>query len=128
MKKVGKKQGLFSNTFCQSVTDLVLHQQIFFKAFKYLNGMQIILTQSGGIAGKKLTASLNSTLTDKEWKILIDTIKINAAEKSNKRDAFSYTLQKNDEEATKTRIDISTIPVAYNDLFKKLFDGLKPSQ
>ena len=56
--------------------------------------MQITLTQSGGLAGKKLVASVNSTLTDKEWKILIDTIKINAAEKSNKRDAFSIHCKK----------------------------------
>lgn len=90
--------------------------------------MQITLTQSGGLAGKKLAASLNSTLTDKEWKILIDTIKANVAEKSKKRDAFSYTLQKKEEEATKTSIDISAIPAAYDDLFKKLFDGLEPAQ
>lgn len=90
--------------------------------------MQITLTQSGGLAGKKLAASLNSTLTDKEWKILIDTIKANVAEKSKKRDAFSYTLQKKEEEATKTSIDISAIPAVYDDLFKKLFDGLEPAQ
>lgn len=28
----------------------------------------------------------------------------------------------------KTSIDISAIPVAYDELFKKLFDGLKPVQ
>lgn len=90
--------------------------------------MQITLTQSGGLAGKNLEASLNSSLMDKEWKILMDTIKINAAEKSKKRDAFSYTLQKKDNKASKTSIDISAIPAAYDELFKKLFDGLKPVQ
>lgn len=90
--------------------------------------MQITLTQSGGLAGKKLAASLNSTLTDKDWKILIDTIKANVTEKSKKRDAFSYTLQKKEEEATKTSINISAIPAAYDDLFKKLFEGLEPAQ
>ena len=56
--------------------------------------MQITLTQSGGIAGKKLTTSLNTTLTEKEWELLIGTIKIDTTEKSRKRDALSYTLQK----------------------------------
>lgn len=90
--------------------------------------MQITLTQSGGIAGKKMTASLNSTLTDKDWEALIEAIKVDTTEKSSKRDAFSYTLQKKKDEGSITSIDIGAIPDAHNDLFKKLFDSLKPVQ
>lgn len=89
--------------------------------------MQIILTQSGGFAGKKLIASSDSTLTEKDWEDLIDTIKITTIDKNKKRDAFSYTLQKKEEAASKTSIDISALPDAHNKLFKKLFDDLKPA-
>ena len=90
--------------------------------------MQITLTQSGGIAGKKLTTSLNTTLTYKEWELLLGTIKIDTTEKSRKRDTLSYTLQKKDDKGSITSIDIGAIPDAHTDLFKKLFDGLKPAE
>lgn len=90
--------------------------------------MQITLTQSGGIAGKKMTASLNSALTDKDWEALIEVIKVDTSEKNRKRDAFSYTLQKKGDEGSKKNIDIGAIPDVHNDLFKKLFDSLKPVQ
>lgn len=90
--------------------------------------MQITLTQSGGIVGKKMTASLNSALTDKDWQALIEAIKVDTTEKRSKRDAFSYTLQKKEDEGSITNIDIGAIPDVHNDLFKKLFDSLKPVQ
>ena len=90
--------------------------------------MQITLTQSGGIAGKKMKGSSQSALTDKDWEALIEAIKVDTTEKSRNRDAFSYTLQKKGDEGSTTSINIGAIPDGHNDLFKKLFDSLKPVQ
>lgn len=89
--------------------------------------MQITLTQSGGLTGKKMTAFVNVLLTEKQWDLLIIAVKSKGAKDRKNKDAFTYTLQKNDEAQTKTSIDISAIPETYNDLFKKLFEGLKPA-
>ena len=115
------------NGFTCLLINLVVSLQNNFNTNNPIIRMQIRLTQSGGLAGKKMTALVNVLLTEKQWNLLIAAVKSNGAKNSKSKDAFTYTLQKNEEEETKKSIDISAIPDAYNDLFKKLFEGLKPA-
>lgn len=90
--------------------------------------MKIKLIQSGGIAGTKLTANVTSKLTDAEWESLIASTKKSSDAGRKAKDAFHYTLQKEDDDATKTVIDIQAIPEEHNELFEKLFNNLKPEK
>ena len=88
--------------------------------------MEIKLTQSGGLAGKKMEATVDSKLSEKEWEQLLEAVS-KKTEKSNKmKDAITYTIQQNEDEATKMAIDITAIPEEHNDLFTKIFNELKP--
>jgi hypothetical protein len=84
--------------------------------------MKIKLIQSGGIAGKKMTASVNSKLSKKEWDELIAALKKETSSTRSIKDGFNYILENED---SKTVIDVRTIPGKHEDLFKKLFDNLK---
>ena len=88
--------------------------------------MNIKLIQSGGLAGKKMTAVAASKLNDADWSELINGVKKKVTKRS--ADAFNYTLQKEGDDASKTVIDISDIPAKYEPLFKKLFDKLAPEK
>ena len=88
--------------------------------------MEIKLTQSGGFADKKMEAIVNSKLSEKEWDALLKAVAKKPENDGKAKDAFSYTIQKNQEDKTKMAIDIQAIPEIHNDLFKKIFDELKP--
>ena len=87
--------------------------------------MEIKLTQSGGLAGKKMEAIVNSKLSEKEWDALLEAVAKKPEKAGKAKDAFSYTLEKSDGDKTIKVIDIQAIPEIYNDLFKKIFDELK---
>ena len=90
--------------------------------------MQIKLTQSGGLTGTKMAATAKSTLTEEEWNSLIEAVKKPVDADKKKRDSLHYTLQKTDDANSKESIDIRLIPESHNELFKKLFDELKPEK
>ena len=87
--------------------------------------MQIKLTQSGGLTGKKMSAVTNTNLSTDEWHALITELKKDTDEKRTKKDAHHYTLQQTSDDSTKTLIDLDAIPEKHDALFKKLFDNLK---
>jgi hypothetical protein len=89
--------------------------------------MNIKLIQSGGLAGKKMTAVAASKLNEADWSELIGVVKKKTGNKRS-ADAFSYVIQKEEDDNSKTIIDISNIPVKHEALFKKLFDKLKPEK
>ena len=93
--------------------------------FKKLATMNIKLTQSGGITGKKMTAVTNINLSLEDWNTLITQIQKNPDDKRTKKDAHHYTLQQTSDDSTKTLIDLDAIPEKHDVLFKKLFDNLK---
>ena len=88
--------------------------------------MEIKLTQSGGLSGKKIEATVNSELSEKEWKDLLEAVSKKAKNRNNFKDAITYTIQKKEDETTKMAIDITDIPEVHNDLFTKIFNELKP--
>ena len=88
--------------------------------------MEIKLTQSGGLAGKKMEATVDSKLSEKEWKDLLEAISKKTENSNTIKDGFTYTLQKNEDNTTKMAIDITAIPEVHNDLFTKIFNELKP--
>ncbi|HMK03052.1 MAG TPA: hypothetical protein VK489_02630 [Ferruginibacter sp.] len=87
--------------------------------------MKIKLIQSGGIAGKKMSASANHKFTKEQWDDLIAVSKKAASSTRSIKDGFNYVLENEEDENSKTAIDIQAIPEKYDKLFKKLFDKLK---
>lgn len=87
--------------------------------------MKLKLIQSGGIAGKKMTALVNSRLSKKDWDALIAVLKKGASPGRAVKDGLNYVLQQEEEESSKTVIDIQAIPEEHNELFRKLFENLK---
>ena len=85
--------------------------------------MQVKLIKTGGLLGKKMSASEEWKFSDAEWDELIKAIE--KKEKTDKRmpDAIHYALQKGHGEEIK--LDINSIPSKYESFFKKLFDELK---
>jgi len=87
--------------------------------------MKIKLVQSGGIAGKKMSASATHKLTKEEWDELVAASKKETSSSRSIKDGFHYVLQNEEDENSRTVIDIQSIPEKYDELFKKLFDRLK---
>jgi hypothetical protein len=87
--------------------------------------MKIKLIQSGGIAGKKMSASVDHKLTKEEWDELIAASKKQASSTRTIKDGFHYVLQNAEDENSKEAIDIQAVPEKYEPLFKKLFENLK---
>jgi len=87
--------------------------------------MKIKLVRSGGIAGKKMSASADHKLTKEEWDELVAASKKGTSSTRGIKDGFNYVLQNEEDENSKTVIDINAIPEKYERLFKKLFDNLK---
>lgn len=87
--------------------------------------MKIKLIKAGGIAGKKMSATADANLTAKEWDELIDLIKREPSGAGKRRDAFSYALQKLNDEESKTPIHIQQVPDKHKALFKTLFENMK---
>lgn len=87
--------------------------------------MKIKLIKAGGIAGKKMSATADADITAQDWDELIDLIKRETSGAVKKRDAFSYALQKLNDEESKTPIHIQQVPDKYKALFKTLFENMK---
>jgi translation initiation factor 1 (eIF-1/SUI1) len=87
--------------------------------------VNIKLIQSGGIAGKKMTAVADAKLTEKEWESLVASLAKKAGS-GKMRDAFHYSIQQEGNDASKATIDIHAIPDEHEAMFKKLFDNLSP--
>lgn len=71
-----------------------------------------------------MAASAVWTFSAKEWDELMDAIKRGKAN-TKMRDAFHYSIQKNDDEKTEVPVSIQNIPPKFSAIFKKLFDNMK---
>ncbi len=88
--------------------------------------MKLKLIQSGGLAGKIMTAKVSSKLTEEEWTELVKSVKKKSSSRSGRMaDAFSYSIQKDEDEGTIVSIDLDAIPGKYQELFRSLFEKLK---
>ena len=85
--------------------------------------MQVKLIKTGGLAGKKMSASQEWKFSDDEWNELIGAIGKKETTAKRIPDAFHYALQRGNEEEIK--VDIGSIPPKYEGFFKKLFEDLK---
>ena len=56
--------------------------------------MEIKLTQSGGLAGKKMEAIVNSKLSEKEWDALLEAVAKKPEKADKAKDSFNYTIEK----------------------------------
>ena len=88
--------------------------------------MQIKLIQSGGLTGTKMAATVASKLSENDWDTLVKAVAKKPGANSKTKDGFTYTLQKNEDDTSKTAIDIQAIPEVHNELFEKIFNKLKP--
>lgn len=86
--------------------------------------MIIKLIKTGGIIGKKLTATAEWNFSAAEFATLINAIK-RGESGQRKKDAFNYSIQQSADETTRVPISIQLIPEKYNAFFKELFDNLK---
>ncbi len=88
--------------------------------------MKLKLIQSGGLAGKPMTATVSGKLKEEEWAELAKLLRKKSSMRgSAMRDAFHYTLQRDDDEQSNIVIDINTIPEKHQALFQLLFEKLK---
>jgi oligoribonuclease NrnB/cAMP/cGMP phosphodiesterase (DHH superfamily) len=85
--------------------------------------MQVKLIKTGGLLGKKMSASQEWKYSDEDWKELVQTIEKKETTAKRIPDAFHYALQKGNGEEIK--IDISSIPSKYQSFFERLFENLK---
>jgi hypothetical protein len=91
--------------------------------------VKLKLIQSGGIAGKTMVAEATSKLKEKDFEELLKTVKTQRTRGGGRmKDAQTYVLQKGDDDTTAVSIDISAIPASHNELFKKLFENLRPKE
>jgi hypothetical protein len=89
--------------------------------------VKLKLIQSGGIVGKTMVAEANAKLKEKDFEALVNMVK--KQKKSGKaRDAQSYTLQKSGDDKSAVSIDLNNIPPTHNELFKQLFENLRPQE
>ena len=89
--------------------------------------LNIKLIKSGGFIGKKMTASAEWTLSAKDWDELVETIRRQEGT-TRMRDAFHYSLQKNDDEQSRVPVSIQNIPPKFSAVFKELFDNMKAGE
>ncbi len=90
--------------------------------------MKIKLTQSGGIAGKKMEAIVDTKLSESEWNLLIKAVAKTPEVNTKTKDGINYSLQNNQDDNASIPIDIAAIPTVHNDLFTKIFNKLKPAK
>jgi hypothetical protein len=89
--------------------------------------VKLKLIQSGGIAGKTMMAEVNSKLKEKDLEELLKAVKTQRT-RGRVKDGETYMLQKGDDDTTAVAINISAIPTSHNELFKKLFENLRPKE
>ena len=85
--------------------------------------MQVKLIKTGGLLGKKMSASQEWKFSDEEWDELIKAIEKKETTAKRIPDAIHYALQK--ENGEEFKLDIGSIPSKYQSFFKKLFEDLK---
>ena len=85
--------------------------------------MQVKLIKTGGLLGKKMSASQEWKYSEEDWNELIQTIEKKETTAKRIADAVHYALQKGSGEEIK--IDIGSIPSKYQSFFEKLFENLK---
>jgi hypothetical protein len=85
--------------------------------------MEVKLIKTGGLLGKKMSASQEWEFSEKEWEELIRAVEKKDKESKRIPDATHYVLQK--EDGDEIKLDISSIPSKYQPFFKKMFEDLK---
>ena len=85
--------------------------------------MEVKLIKTGGLLGKKMSASQEWGFSEKEWEELIRAVEKKDKESKRIPDATHYVLQK--EDGDEIKLDISSIPSKYQPFFKKMFEDLK---
>jgi hypothetical protein len=85
--------------------------------------MEVKLIKTGGLLGKKMSASREWGFSEKEWEELIRAVEKKDKESKRIPDATHYVLQK--EDGDEIKLDISSIPSKYQPFFKKMFEDLK---
>jgi len=89
--------------------------------------LNIKLIKSGGPVGNKMSASTAWNFSDAEWHELVAAITRSEGQ-SKARDAFHYSIQKDDDADSRVPISIERIPSKFSAVFKELFDGMKPEK
>jgi hypothetical protein len=89
--------------------------------------VNITLIKSGGPVGNKMSASIAWKFSDAEWHELVNAIKREEGQ-TKARDAFHYSIQKNDDADSRVPVSIQNIPAKFSAVFKDLFDGMKPEK
>jgi hypothetical protein len=89
--------------------------------------VKLKLVQSGGIAGKTMVAEASAKLKEKDFEALVNMVKKQKG-RGKAKDAQHYTLQKSGDDKSAVSIDLESIPPSHNELFKKLFDNLRPEE
>jgi hypothetical protein len=84
----------------------------------------IKLIKSGGFVAGKMSASTEWKFSAGEWDELVEAIKREEG-KTKSRDAFHYSIQKNEDEKSRVPVSIQTIPPKFSAVFKELFDKMK---
>lgn len=84
--------------------------------------MHITLLRTGGIIPVTKKAEKEVEWSDEEMKELVKTIKNDAADPGQKRDATGYLLINN---AGTFHIDLEKVPAKYKKTFEELKDNLK---
>jgi hypothetical protein len=87
--------------------------------------VDIKLIKSGGPVGNKMSASAAWKFSDAEWQDLVKAIKREEGQ-TKARDAFHYSIQKNDDADSRVPVSIQNIPEKFSAVFKELFEGMKP--
>jgi len=89
--------------------------------------MQLKLSRSGGLVGKRMTGEIQVDISNEEWTRLSSAIKIERPDPDKrKKDAFNYSIEIIGNEDSKIAFNPNRVPEQYHKLFKSLFDALKP--
>jgi hypothetical protein len=74
-----------------------------------------------------MSASTAWKFSDAEWNELVAAVKREEGP-TKARDAFHYSIQKNDDADSRVPISIERIPSKFSAVFKELFDNMKPEK
>jgi len=74
-----------------------------------------------------MSASTAWSFSDAEWHELVAAI-TKPEGQTKARDAFHYSIQKDDDTDSRVPVSIQNIPAKFSAVFKELFDGMKPGK
>jgi len=74
-----------------------------------------------------MSASTAWNFSDAEWHELVAAITRSEGQ-SKARDAFHYSIQKDDDADSRVPINIQNTPAKFSAVFKRLFDDMKPEK